>query len=124
MPHRQQAGELLRKLGEDRTWQAQPPHYGSKAARNLLDAAQKHLPVSLPSVNLPSIRSDSLKLPSVDLTSVQLPSLKAPSVQLPHVDLSSLGKSGGLDQAAASITEVSMACSYGAYPIQHPSRDH
>ena len=111
MPHRQQAGELLRKLGDDRTWQAQPPHYGSKAARTLLDAAQKHLPVSLPSVNLPSIRPDSLKLPSVDLSSVQLPSLRVPSVQLPQVDLSSLGKSGGLEQAAAGITEVRVAWS-------------
>ena len=107
MPHRQQAGELLRKLGDDRTWQAQPPHYGSQAARNLLDAAQKHLPVSLPSVSLPSIRPDSLKLPAVDLSAVQLPSLPRPSVQLPHVDLSSLGKAGGLEQAAAGITEVS-----------------
>ena len=106
MPHRQQAGELLRKLGDERTWQAQPPHYGSQAARNLLGAPQKHLPASLPSVNLPSIRPDSLKLPSLDLSAVQLPSLTAPSVQLPHVDLSSLGKAGSLEQAAAGITEV------------------
>ena len=117
MPHRQQVGELLRKLGEDRTWQAQPPHYGSQAARDLLDAAQKHLPVSLPSVSLPSIRPDSLKLPSVDLSSVQLPSLRAPSVQLPHVDLSSLGKAGGLEQAAVGITEVSLAFTSGAKPV-------
>ncbi len=107
MPHRQQAGELLKKLGDDRTWQAQPPHYGSQAARKLLDAAQKHLPVSLPSISLPSIRPDSLKLPAVDLSSVQLPSLSRPSVQLPRVDLSSFGKAGGLEQAAAGITEVS-----------------
>lgn len=103
----QQAAELLNKLTEDRTWQSQSPHYGTKAARELLDAAQKQLPVSLPSVNLPSIKADSLKLPSVKLpSSVQFPSFSGPSFQLPN-----LGKAEDLQDAAARLSEASLPSS-------------
>lgn len=103
----QQAAELLNKLTEDRTWQSQSPHYGTKAARDLLDAAQKQLPVLLPSVNIPSIKADSLKLPSVKLpSSVQFPSFSAPSFQLPN-----LGKAEDLQDAAARLSEASLLSS-------------
>jgi hypothetical protein len=95
----QQAAELLRKLTDDRTWQSQPPHYGTKAARDLLDAAQRHMPVSLPSVSLPSFTADSL----------QLPAFSAPSVQLPKVELPQLGSAEkGLQDAAVRISQASI----------------
>ena len=103
----QQAAELLNKLTEDRTWQSQSPHYGTKAARDLLDAAQKQLPVSLPSITLPSIKADSLKLPSDKLpSSVHFPSFSAPSFQLPD-----LGKAEDLQDAAARISKASLLSS-------------
>ncbi|CAL5225145.1 g7925 [Coccomyxa viridis] len=96
----QQAAELLKRLTDDRTWQSQSPHYGTKAARDLLDAAQKQIPVSLPSVDLSSIKADSLKLPSVQLPSFSLPSvdftgIRADSVKFPSVQLPSFSAAPG-----------------------------
>ena len=116
----QQAAELLRRLTDDRTWQSQSPHYGTKAARDLLDAAQRQIPVSLPTVNLSSIKADSLKLPavqlpSISLPSVNLPSIRADSVKFPSVQLPSFSAPSGqfpklaaedLQVAASRISEV------------------
>ena len=101
MPCSRQAVELLQKLAEDKTWQSRSPHYGTKAARDLLDAAQRQIPVSVPSVKLPSVNLPSIRADSVQLPSVQLPSFSAPSVQLPKF------AAGDFQHAAARISEAS-----------------
>ena len=53
--------------------------------------------MSLPSVNLPSIKADGIRLPSV-----QLPSLSAPPVQLPKL------AAQDLQDAASRVTEASL----------------
>ena len=131
---RQQAAELLKRLTDDRTWQSQSPHYGTKAARDLLDAAQKQIPVSLPSVDLSSIKADSLKLPSVQLPSFSLPSvdftgIRADSVKFPSVQLPSFSAAPGqfpklaaedLQDVASRISEVSTLTLTVAFQAQPP----
>jgi hypothetical protein len=82
--------DVLYKLQDERFWHAQQPHYGTTAAKQLLQAASQQLP---------ALPSHSLQLPSVRLPS---PQFSAP--QLPHIAAAVDGQL--LQDSIARLTEV------------------
>lgn len=59
-------------LRDEAFWRSQQPHYGTTAAKQLLQQAQ-----SLAAGVVPGIPAPTLQLPALQLPSIQLPSLDA-----------------------------------------------
>ena len=80
-------GALLDTLQDEGFWSALQPHYGSSAAKQLLQQAQSLAAERTPLTSFPS---------------VQLPSIGVPTVQLPN-----LGSIIGAQEPQEAITQLS-----------------
>lgn len=99
-----QLSSLVDTLRDEAFWKSQQPHYGTNAARHLLQEAQ-----SLAAGSLPAIPGPSLQLPALQLPSVQLPSLDA--------------FNPGVQQSVAQLLEVIFEAE-ACYSAWHPTCVH
>lgn len=91
----QQLAALADKVQDERFWAGQQPHYGTDAAKRLLQSAAER--VSLPSLELPPLP----QLPA----SVQLPAFRLPAApQLP--DISGGAALRSVQEAAAGLAQA------------------
>ncbi|CAL8467304.1 g6841 [Coccomyxa elongata] len=101
-----QLGELAEKVRDERFWASQQPHYGTAAAKRLLQTASEALPgVSLPSMTLPQLPQLPTLPQHVDLPAFQLPAAPhLPEVNIP--DISARLDMRNLQEAAAGLAQA------------------
>ena len=106
----QQLAALADKVQDERFWAGQQPHYGTDAAKRLLQSAAEH--VSLPSLELPPLP----QLPE----SVQLPAFRLPAApQLP--DISGGADLRSLQEAAAGLAQACFCHAHLSCPVTNLS---
>ena len=83
-------GALLDTLQDEAFWTSLQPHYGSNAAKQILQQAQAFAAEQLPMTSLPSVQ-----MPSISVPTVQLPNLGSIiSAQEPQRVISQLSEVG------------------------------